>query len=91
MSQAEIHPDPPTEEAASPLSVMDEFEQGPLVAILIGSESDRERMQGAIDELDSGTPMTGRSVLAATAPGSAADIPAAAMMIRVPRTAAVAA
>ena len=32
---------------------MDEFEQGPLVAILIGSESDRERMQGAIDELDS--------------------------------------
>jgi 5-(carboxyamino)imidazole ribonucleotide mutase len=32
---------------------MDEFEQGPLVAILIGSESDRERMQGAIEELDS--------------------------------------
>lgn len=53
MSQAEIHPDPPTDEAPSPLSVMDEFEQGPLVAILIGSESDRERMQEAIDELDS--------------------------------------
>ena len=53
MSHAEIDPNPPTEEAPSPLSVMDEFEQGPLVAILIGSESDRERMQGAIDELDS--------------------------------------
>ena len=52
MSHAEIDPNPPTEEAPSPLSVMDEFEQGPLVAILIGSESDRERMQGAIDELD---------------------------------------
>ena len=25
---------------------------GPLVGILVGSESDRERMQGAMDELD---------------------------------------
>ena len=26
--------------------------EGPLVGILVGSESDRERMQGAMDELD---------------------------------------
>jgi 5-(carboxyamino)imidazole ribonucleotide mutase len=29
-----------------------EPEQGPLVGILVGSASDRERMQGAMDELD---------------------------------------
>jgi 5-(carboxyamino)imidazole ribonucleotide mutase len=52
MSRAETDLNPPTEEAPSPLSVIDDFEQGPLVAIMIGSESDRERMQGAIDELD---------------------------------------
>ena len=52
MSRAETDLTPPTEEAPSPLSVIDDFEQGPLVAIMIGSESDRERMQGAIDELD---------------------------------------
>jgi 5-(carboxyamino)imidazole ribonucleotide mutase len=40
------------EEAASPLPLVEEFEQGPLVGILIGSESDRERMQPAIDELN---------------------------------------
>lgn len=31
---------------------MSEPEQGPLVGILVGSASDRERMQGAMDELD---------------------------------------
>src|SRR6185503_82050 len=36
-----------------------------------------------------GTPMTGNSVYAATAPGSAADIPAPAMITRTPRSAAV--
>src|SRR4029079_11971502 len=36
-----------------------------------------------------GTPMTGSSVYAATAPGSAADIPAPAMITRTPRSAAV--
>ncbi len=49
MSQAERH----LEEAPAPLPVIEEFEAaGPLVGILIGSESDRERMQGAFDELD---------------------------------------
>jgi len=31
---------------------MSAAESGPLVGILVGSESDRERMQGAFDELD---------------------------------------
>ena len=35
--------------------------------------------------LVSGTPMTGRSVCAATTPGSAADRPAPAMITRMPR------
>ena len=47
-SSAEIRP----EEAPSVLPLIEEFEQGPLVGILIGSESDRERMQPAIDELN---------------------------------------
>ncbi len=46
--ESELRP----EEAPSPLAVIEEFEQGPLVGILIGSESDRERMQPAIDELN---------------------------------------
>ena len=50
MSAAE--PDAPVEEVPSPLPVIEEFEQGPLVGILIGSESDRERMQPAVDELN---------------------------------------
>jgi phosphoribosylaminoimidazole carboxylase PurE protein len=52
MSQAEQSTDPRAAETPSPLAVIDEFEQGPLVGILIGSESDRERMQPAIDELN---------------------------------------
>ena len=41
-----------TEEAPVPLPIVEEFEQGPLVGILIGSESDREAMQPAIEELN---------------------------------------
>ncbi|MDQ3859729.1 MAG: AIR carboxylase family protein [Actinomycetota bacterium] len=41
-----------TEEAPLPLPIVEEFEQGPLVGILIGSESDREAMQPAIEELN---------------------------------------
>ena len=40
------------EEAPAALPVIEEFEQGPLVGILIGSESDRESLQPAIDELN---------------------------------------
>jgi 5-(carboxyamino)imidazole ribonucleotide mutase len=40
------------EEAPLPLPVLEEFEEsGPLVGILIGSESDREAMEPAIEEL----------------------------------------
>jgi phosphoribosylaminoimidazole carboxylase PurE protein len=40
------------EEAPFPLPVLEEFEAaGPLVGILIGSESDRETLEPAIDEL----------------------------------------
>lgn len=49
MSQAEhgLH------EVPAELPVIEEFEDaGPLVGILIGSESDRETMQPALDELD---------------------------------------
>jgi phosphoribosylaminoimidazole carboxylase PurE protein len=35
-----------------PLALLEEFEPGPLVGILVGSESDRESMQPAIDELN---------------------------------------
>ena len=36
-----------------PFSFLEEFgEAGPLVGILVGSESDREAMEGAIEELD---------------------------------------
>jgi 5-(carboxyamino)imidazole ribonucleotide mutase len=53
MSQPEI---PASEElmeepAAAALPLLEDFEPGPLVGILIGSESDRERMQPALDEL----------------------------------------
>ncbi len=50
------HAEPPielrSETAPTPLPLIEDFEQGPLVGILIGSESDRERMQPAIDELN---------------------------------------
>ncbi len=49
------HADPEIrlEEAPTPLAIIEEFEEaGPLVGILIGSESDREAMQPAIDELN---------------------------------------
>jgi phosphoribosylaminoimidazole carboxylase PurE protein len=52
VSQAETREERPTEQEPAPLSVIDDFEQGPLVAILVGSESDRERLQPAVDELD---------------------------------------
>ena len=46
MSQAESVP--------TPLAVIEEFEEaGPLVGILIGSESDREAMEPAVEELNS--------------------------------------
>ena len=41
------------EEVPSPLALLDEFEEaGPLVGILIGSESDREAIEPAIEELN---------------------------------------
>ena len=54
MSHAEpIIPETRVEEAPTPLPVLDEFEAaGPLVGILIGSESDREAMDPAIEELN---------------------------------------
>ena len=51
MSQAESHETLIEEAAPHALPILEEFEQGPLVGILIGSESDRERMQPALDEL----------------------------------------
>jgi 5-(carboxyamino)imidazole ribonucleotide mutase len=39
-------------EQPSPLAVIEDFDSGPLVGILIGSESDRERVQAAVDELN---------------------------------------
>ena len=39
-------------EQPSPLAVIEDFDSGPLVGILIGSESDRERVQPAVDELN---------------------------------------
>ena len=50
MSQAER--EETVEETPSALPIIEEFESGPLVGILIGSESDRERMQPALDELN---------------------------------------
>ena len=45
---------PPPEERPLPLPVLEEFEEaGPLVGILIGSESDREAIEPAGGELDS--------------------------------------
>jgi 5-(carboxyamino)imidazole ribonucleotide mutase len=42
------------EEAPIPLPVLEEFEDaGPLVGILIGSESDRDTIEAAVEELDS--------------------------------------
>jgi 5-(carboxyamino)imidazole ribonucleotide mutase len=41
------------EEVPSPLAVLDEFEEaGPLVGILIGSESDRDAIEPAMEELN---------------------------------------
>ena len=45
---------PPPDESPLPLPILEEFEEsGPLVAILIGSESDREAIEAAGVELDS--------------------------------------
>jgi 5-(carboxyamino)imidazole ribonucleotide mutase len=53
MSQAESQAETGLEESPTPLPIIEEFEQsGPLVGILIGSESDREALQPAIDELN---------------------------------------
>ena len=46
---------------------------------------DRVEAAAALSRLDSGTPITGRSVCAAATPGSAADRPAPAMITRRPR------
>lgn len=41
------------EAAAQPFAIFEEFEdEGPLVGILIGSESDRETMEAAVEELN---------------------------------------
>jgi 5-(carboxyamino)imidazole ribonucleotide mutase len=41
------------EEAPTPLAILEEFEEtGPLVGILIGSESDRDAMEPAVEELN---------------------------------------
>ena len=50
MSQAD--PDIGGQEQPSALAVIEDFDSGPLVGILIGSESDRERVQPAVDELN---------------------------------------
>ncbi len=53
MAHAEPSAELRQEEAPSPLPIIEEFEEaGPLVGILIGSESDREAMEPAIDELN---------------------------------------
>jgi 5-(carboxyamino)imidazole ribonucleotide mutase len=53
MSQAESRTESGLEESPTPLPIIEEFEQsGPLVGILIGSDSDREALQPAIDELN---------------------------------------
>jgi phosphoribosylaminoimidazole carboxylase PurE protein len=45
---------PPPDESPLPLPILEEFEEaGPLVAILIGSDSDREAIEAAGVELDS--------------------------------------
>lgn len=50
MSQAD--PGVSRAEEPTPLAVIEGFESGPLVGILIGSESDRERVQPAVEELN---------------------------------------
>ena len=53
MSQADPQAETRLTEEPAPLPIIEEFEEaGPLVGILIGSESDREAMQPAIDELN---------------------------------------
>ena len=53
MSQAESQAEIRVQDEPTPLPIIEEFEQsGPLVGILIGSESDLERMQPAVDELN---------------------------------------
>jgi 5-(carboxyamino)imidazole ribonucleotide mutase len=53
-----LHGEPRTETAREPLpeplAMLEEFDEaGPLVGIVVGSESDREAMEPAIEELDS--------------------------------------
>ncbi len=52
MSHAESAAQLRPEDAPRALPLVEEFEKGPLVGILIGSESDRESMQPAIEELE---------------------------------------
>jgi 5-(carboxyamino)imidazole ribonucleotide mutase len=53
MSQAESQAETRPDVEPTPLPIIEEFEDaGPLVGILIGSESDRESLQPAIDELN---------------------------------------
>jgi 5-(carboxyamino)imidazole ribonucleotide mutase len=48
-----LHGEPRTETLPEPLAMLEVFdEHGPLVGILVGSESDRDAMEPALDELD---------------------------------------
>src|SRR5215211_2334912 len=63
------------EEAPTPLPVIEEFEAaGPLVGILIGSESDREAMDPAIDELNERAISHGRRVHRSPGDRRSADV-----------------
>jgi 5-(carboxyamino)imidazole ribonucleotide mutase len=53
MSQVEPEVGSTPETEPAPLELVDDYEPGPLVGILIGSESDRAAMQSAVDELES--------------------------------------
>ncbi len=52
MPQADPNAGPIAEEAPAALPLIEDFERGPLVGILIGSESDREAMESAVEELN---------------------------------------
>jgi 5-(carboxyamino)imidazole ribonucleotide mutase len=53
MSQVDPEIGSTPEAEPAPLALVEDFEPGPLVGILIGSESDRAAIQAAVDELDS--------------------------------------
>jgi 5-(carboxyamino)imidazole ribonucleotide mutase len=48
-----LHGDPGLETLPEPLAMLEDFDEpGPLVGILVGSDSDREAMEPALEELD---------------------------------------